>query len=199
MQVLSRYSVKPVALWREAAGEEPARQAGPGEYRHLLASYHARAARPRPAIETQSGQGASTCSTRLKCGLLAGTSSCAGRRKRWLPRCAHATSLSRRRRESCQRAGGRSAPPRSDRPARWVVPVQQIEIDRIKTELAQRLVQVGGDVSRRHPLPLRAVVRAFADNDDLVAQSPLAHPTADDRLIALTVVAGGVERRGPAS
>ncbi len=90
---------------------------------------------------------------------------------------------------------------RPDRNLR-VVAVNDV-VEFVKTETGQRVVQVGGDVKRCHPLAVGVMVCTFGNDDDFVAEPPLTYP-APDRAFVVTVSVnvrgvkrGATERENP--
>ena len=72
-----------------------------------------------------------------------------------------------------------------------VVAVQHIQVDAVDLEAGEAVVEVGLDVVGRDPFAVLAVVRAFAEDDDLVAHAALIYPLTEGALTVAAAVAVG--------
>ena len=73
--------------------------------------------------------------------------------------------------------------------------MQDVEVERVKPETGERVVQVGGDVKRCDPLAVGVMVRTFGDNDHPVAEPPFTYPATDRAfVVAVAVNVRGVKR-----
>ena len=75
-----------------------------------------------------------------------------------------------------------------------IVAVQDVEVDAVNFETREAVVEIGLDVVGRDPFAVLAVVCAFAEDDDLVAQAAFVNPLADGAfIVAAAIAVGGVE------
>ena len=82
---------------------------------------------------------------------------------------------------------------RTDRLA-GIIAMQHIQVDMIDFEARQAVVEIGLDVERRHPFAVLAVVRAFAQDDDLITHAAAVNPLAEGALaVAAAIAVGRVE------